>query len=70
MNQDSLNYLKVLYWSTAAAIAQCIVAVYLNAFLFVLILLSTSNKEKMVTDVVLGRKVPIIVFIKNKALLK
>ena len=38
-------------------------------FLFILILLST-REEKMVTDIVLKRKVPLMVFIKNKALLK
>ena len=35
-----------------------------------LILVSTAEKEKLIKDVVLGRKVPMMVYIKNKALVK
>ena len=69
-NEAALNYLKVEYWNSVVAICQLIFALYLNSFLMTLILISTSDKEKMVKDTVLGRKVPLLVFIKNRALLK
>ena len=49
---------------------QDIFAFYLSMFFLYLILLSTKESDKKVVDPVLGRKVPLIVFIKNKNLLK
>ena len=45
-------------------------ALYVAIFLLILIMISTKEEMKTATDVVLGRKVPLIVFIKNKGLLK
>ena len=49
---------------------QDIFAFYLSMFFLYLILLSTKESDKKVIDPVLGRKVPLIVFIKNRNLLK
>ena len=49
---------------------QDLFAFYLSMFFLYLILVSTKISEQKVVDPVLGRKVPLIVFIKNRNLLK
>ena len=68
-----LKRMKILFAASAIANVQILFSFWLGLWLLYLILKSTtvSNLDKYgVHDLVLGRKVPPIVFIKNRSLLK
>ena len=71
-NNAMLSYFKLAWWAQLFIFIQNLFALYVAMFLLFLILTSTKEEEQQnqPQDVVLGHKVPLIVFIKNKSMLK
>ena len=68
-----LTYAKLYFWDGVVTNIQVIFAFWMELFLLYLIWRSTNDnvtERYGVKDLILGRKVPVIVFIKNKSLLQ
>ena len=68
-----LTYAKLYFWDGVVTNIQVLFAFWMELFLLYLIWRSTNDnvtERYGVKDLILGRKVPVIVFIKNKSLLQ
>ena len=68
-----LTYAKLYFWDGVVTNIQVVFAFWMELFLLYLIWRSTNDnvtERYGVKDLILGRKVPVIVFIKNKSLLQ
>lgn len=66
MTSRHLKALKIVYWANISGIVMNLFETYMDLFLLYLILRFTSkHQDEKVSDEMLGRQVPVLVFIQN-----